>query len=164
VSGKHSGGTPATEALSAAEVTFTLHPYTHHDDSHDFGAEAARELGVDELRIFKTLVVDIGVGRPPLAVGIVPVAGQLDLRAFAAALDAKKAVMAKPEEAARTSGYVVGGISPIGQKTPLPTVLDETAQLFDTIFVSAGKRGLQVELSPTDLLAITGARWGDIAR
>lgn len=161
---KPAGGTPATDALTAAGISFTLHSYTHHDDSRDFGAEAARELGVDELRIFKTLVVDIGLGRPPLAVGVVPVAGQLDLKAFAAAAGAKKAAMAKPAEASRSSGYVVGGISPIGQKTPLPTVLDETAQLFDTIFVSAGKRGLQVELTPDDLLAITGARWADIAR
>lgn len=158
------GGTPATDALTAAGIAFTLHGYTHHDDSRDFGAEAARELGVDELRIFKTLVVDTGAGRPPLVVGVVPVAGQLDLKAIAAAVGAKKAVMAKPAEASRSSGYVVGGISPIGQKTPLPTVLDETAQLFDTIFVSAGKRGLQVELAPADLLTITGASWGDIAR
>lgn len=164
MSGKHSGGTPATDALTAAGIAFTLHTYTHHEDSRDFGAEAARELGVDELRIFKTLVVDVGTGRPPLAVGIVPVAGQLDLKAFAAAVGAKKAAMAKPAEASRSSGYVVGGISPIAQKTPLPTVLDETAQLFDTILVSAGKRGLQVELAPADLLAITGASWGDIAR
>lgn len=161
---KNSGGTPATDALSAAGIAFTLHSYTHHDDSRDFGAEAARELGIDELRIFKTLVVDVGTGRPPLAVGIVPVAGQLDLKAFANAVGAKKAAMAKPAEAARSSGYVVGGISPIGQKTPLPTVIDETAQLFDTIYVSAGKRGLQVELSPADLLTITDAAWGDIAR
>lgn len=164
VSGKHSGGTPATDALTAAGIAFTLHTYTHHEDSRDFGAEAARELGVDELQIFKTLVVDVGSGRPPLAVGIVPVAGQLDLKAFAAAVGAKKATMAKPAAASRSSGYVVGGISPIAQKTPLPTVLDETAQLFDTIFVSAGKRGLQVELAPGDLLAITHATWGDIAR
>lgn len=164
MAGKPTGGTPATDALSAAGIAFTLHSYTHHDDSRDFGAEAARELGVDELRIFKTLVVDIGIGRPPLAVGVVPVAGQLDLKAFAAAIDAKRAAMAKPAEASRSSGYVVGGISPIAQKTPLPTVLDETAQLFDTIFVSAGKRGLQVELAPDDLLAITAARWADIAR
>ena len=159
-----SGGTPATDALAAAGITFTTHAYTHHDDSRDFGAEAARELDVDELRIFKTLVVDVGTGRPPLAVGIVPVAGQLDLKAFAAAVGAKRATMAKPAEASRSSGYVVGGISPIAQRTPLPTVLDETAQLFDTILVSAGKRGLQVELAPADLLAITGATWADIAR
>lgn len=164
MAGKPAGGTPATEALTAAHIAFALHAYTHHDDTRDFGAEAARELGVDELRIFKTLVVDVGIGRPPLAVGVVPVAGQLDLKAFAAAVGAKKAAMAKPADASRSSGYVVGGISPIGQKTPLPTVLDETAQLFDTIFVSAGKRGLQVELAPTDLLAITGARWADVAR
>lgn len=164
MSGRNAVGTPAVEALTAAGVAFTLHPYTHRDDSRDYGAEAARELGVDELRIFKTLVVDIGVGRPPLAVGVVPVAGRLDLKAFAAILDAKKAVMATPAEAARSSGYVTGGISPIGQKTPLPTVLDETAQLFDTVFVSAGRRGLQVELSPADLLALTRATWADIAR
>lgn len=157
-----SGGTPATDALAAAGITFTTHAYTHHDDSR--GAEAARELDVDELRIFKTLVVDVGTGRPPLAVGIVPVAGQLDLKAFAAAVGAKRATMARPAEASRSSGYVVGGISPIAQRTPLPTVLDETAQLFDTILVSAGKRGLQVELAPADLLAITGATWADIAR
>ncbi len=158
------GGTPATDALTAAGVPFTLHPYTHHDDSRDYGAEAARELGVDQLQIFKTLVVDVGIGRSPLAVGIVPVAAQLDLKAFATAVGAKKATMAKPADAARSSGYVVGGISPIAQKARLPTVLDETAQLFDTVFVSAGRRGLQVELAPADLLAITGATWGDIAR
>ncbi|MFT3862162.1 Cys-tRNA(Pro) deacylase [Micropruina sp.] len=164
MAGKPAGGTPATEALSAAGIAFTLRPYTHHDDSRDFGAEAARELGVDELRIFKTLVVDVGLGRPPLAVGVVPVAGQLDLKAFAASVGAKRATMAKPAEASRSSGYVVGGISPIAHRTPLRTVVDETAQLFDTIYVSAGKRGLQVELAPDDLLAITGATWGDIAR
>ena len=164
MAGRQIGGTPATAALAAAGIAFTLHPYTHRDDSRDFGAEAARELGVDELRIFKTLVVDVGAGRASLAVGIVPVAGQLDLKAFAAAVGARKAAMAKPADAARSSGYVVGGISPIAQKTSLPTVLDETAQLFDTVYVSAGRRGLQVELAPSDLLAITHARWGDIAR
>jgi Cys-tRNA(Pro)/Cys-tRNA(Cys) deacylase len=158
------GGTPATETLAAAGIAFELHPYTHHDDSRDFGAEAARELGVDPLRIFKTLVVDVGLDRPVLAVGMVPVAGQLDLKALAGVLGVKKAAMAKPAEAARSSGYVVGGISPIGQRTPLPTVVDETAQLFDTVLVSAGRRGLQVEIAPDDLVAVTGGRYADIAR
>lgn len=161
---KASGGTPATEALTAAGVTFTLHPYTHHDDVRGFGDEAARELGVDPLRIFKTLVVDIGTTRPQLAVGIVPVATQLDLKAFAGCLGQKRAALAAPADAARSSGYVVGGISPIGQRTPLPTVLDETAILWDTILVSAGRRGLQVEVAADDLLAVTGGILGDIAR
>ena len=158
MAGKPSGGTPATEALTAAGVAFSLHSYTHHDDVRGFGDEAARELGVDPLRIFKTLVVDVGAERPQLAVGIVPVASQLDLKAFAACLGHKRA------DAARSSGYVVGGISPIGQRTPLPTVLDETAILWDTILVSAGKRGLQVELAADDLLAVTEGVLGDIAR
>lgn len=164
MAGKPSGGTPATEALTAAGVAFSLHSYTHHDDVRGFGDEAARELGVDPLRIFKTLVVDVGAERPQLAVGIVPVASQLDLKAFAACLGHKRAVMAPPADAARSSGYVVGGISPIGQRTPLPTVLDETAILWDTILVSAGKRGLQVELAADDLLAVTDGVLGDIAR
>lgn len=158
------GGTPATEALAALGIPFTLHPYEHHDEATNYGDEAAAALGVDPLQIFKTLVVDVGAGRPELAVGIVPVAGQLDLKALAAVLGAKKATMADKQAAARSSGYVLGGISPIGQKTPLPTVIDETALLFDTVFVSAGKRGLQVELSPADLAAATSARFADIAR
>ncbi len=159
-----SGGTPATEVLTAAGVPFRLHPYTHHDEVTNFGQEAATELGVDPMRIFKTLIVDVGISRPELAVGVVPVAAQLDLKAMAAALGAKKAVMADKQLAARTSGYVLGGISPIGQKNPLPTIIDETAELFETIFVSAGKRGLQVELSPDDLAAVTSARFADVAR
>ena len=159
-----SGGTPATEALTAAGVRFDLHPYTHRDDARDYGAEAARELGVDPLRIFKTLVVDVGTDRPQFVVGMVPVAAQLDLKAIGGLFGAKRAVMAAPAAAARSSGYVVGGISPIGHRIPLPTVLDETAGLWDTILVSAGRRGLQVELAPDDLLRITGGQWGDIAR
>ena len=164
MSGKPARGTPATEALTSAGITFALHSYTHHDDSRDFGAEAARELGVSDLRIFKTLVVDVGSGRPSLAVGIVPVATQLDLKAFAAIVGAKKAAMAKPADASRSSGYVVGGISPIAQKTQLPTVLDETAILFDTIYVSGGRRGLEIEVAPDDLLAVLDAVLADVSR
>lgn len=158
------GGTPATDALLALDIAFTLHPYEHRDDVSAFGEEAASALGVDPLRIFKTLIVDLGAGRPELAVGIVPVAGQLDLKVFASLLGAKRAAMADRQAAARATGYVLGGISPIGQKTPLPTVIDETALLFDSVFVSAGKRGLQLELSPADLALATSARFADIAR
>ena len=159
-----SGGTPATEALTAAGIAFTLHAYTHHDDSRDFGAEAARELGVDELRIFKTLVVDVGTGRPPLAVGIVPVAGQLDLKAMAAALGVKKVTLADPLVAERVTGSVVGGISPLGQRTPLPTIIDASALGLATLYCSGGKRGFQVELARADLARVVGATFAPIAR
>ena len=156
--------TPATTALDAAGIAYTLHPYDHDPANRHFGDEAAAALGVDPLRIFKTLVVDTGTGRPPLAVAVLPVAAQLDLKAMATALGVKKVDLADPAAAARSSGYLVGGISPIGQKTPLPTVIDETAELFDTVYVSAGRRGLQVELAPGDLLRVTGGEFADIAR
>lgn len=156
--------TPATRVLDDAGVLHTLHSYDHDPANRHFGEEAAAALGVDPLRIFKTLVVDAGSGRPSLAVAVVPVAGQLDLKALAIALGVKKVELADPAAASRSSGYLVGGISPIGQKAPLPTVIDETADLFDTVFVSAGRRGLQVELAPADLVRITAGRLADIAR
>ncbi|HEY3408160.1 MAG TPA: Cys-tRNA(Pro) deacylase [Propionicimonas sp.] len=158
------GGTPATEALVNAGVTFVLHPYDHDPASTAYGDEAAQALGVDPLRIFKTLVIDIGAARPELAVAVLPVGTQLDLKRFAAALGAKKASMADKDQVARSTGYVLGGVSPVAQKVALPTLIDETAQLWDTILVSAGKRGLQVELSPNDLADVVSASFADIAR
>jgi Cys-tRNA(Pro)/Cys-tRNA(Cys) deacylase len=154
------GATPATTALIDAGIAFTVHPYEHHDDNTNFGEEAAAAIGVDANRIFKTLVADVG-GR--LVVAVIPVARQLDLKALATAYGSKKAIMADPVVAARSSGYVVGGISPIGQRHPLPTVLDASADDFDTVYVSAGRRGLQVELAPADLRAVTGATTAPIA-
>ena len=154
------GGTPATVALTRAGVGFTLHAYEHAEDERHFGEEAAAALGVDPARIFKTLVVDVG---GPLAVAVVPVAGSLDLKAFASALGHKKAAMADPVAAERSSGYVRGGISPLGQRRRLPTVLDVSAQLFPTVYVSAGRRGLQVQLSPADLVRVAGASVAAIA-
>ncbi|QIZ98571.1 Cys-tRNA(Pro) deacylase [Leifsonia sp. PS1209] len=150
-------GTPATVALTAAGIAFTVHAYDHDPAAASYGLEAAEALGVEPDRVFKTLLADTELG---LVVGIVPVTGMLDLKALAAAVGAKRATMADPAVAERKTGYVVGGISPIGQKTRLRTVLDETAQLWDTVFVSGGKRGMDVELSPTDLLAVTA---GDVA-
>ncbi|HEX5334947.1 MAG TPA: Cys-tRNA(Pro) deacylase [Propionicimonas sp.] len=158
------GGTPATEALVNAGVEFVLHLYDHDPGSTAYGDEAAQALGVDPLRIFKTLVIDIGGARPELAVAVLPVGTQLDLKRFAAALGAKKASMADKDQVARSTGYVLGGVSPVAQKVALPTLIDETAQLWDTILVSAGKRGLQVELSPIDLADVVSASFADIAR
>ena len=155
------GGTPATVALTRAGVGFTSHPYDHDPAAESFGLEAARVLGVDPGRVFKTLFVSAD-GR--LAVGVVPVSGQLDLKAVAAALGAKKAVMAEPAVAERASGYVVGGISPVGQKRPHPTVVDESALAFETVFVSGGRRGLDLELAPADLLRVTSATTARIGR
>ncbi|MCW2810616.1 MAG: YbaK family protein [Friedmanniella sp.] len=155
------GGTPATEALRRAGVEFTLHPYEHQDGETHFGEEAAAALGVDPARLFKTLVADLGA---ELVVAVVPVVGQLDLKGLAQALGAKKAAMADPGAAARSSGYVLGGISPLGQRTRLRTVLDASAARFATVFVSAGRRGLQVELSPDDLARVTGALVAPVAR
>ncbi|MFC6153876.1 Cys-tRNA(Pro) deacylase [Nocardioides yefusunii] len=164
-SGSTGGGTPATDALSAAGVPFTVHTYTHDPRSTSYGLEAAQALGKPPAQVFKTLLVDVATsGRPELAVGIVPVDTQLDLKALAGALGVKKAVMADPALAARSSGYVVGGISPIGQKTLLPTVLDESAILHETVLVSGGRRGMDVELAPDALLALTRGSYAPIAR
>lgn len=157
---KAPAGTPATVALTAAGIPFSAHPYVHDPAAPSFGLEAAEALGVEPDRVFKTLLADTDLG---LVVGVVPVTGMLDLKALAAAVGAKRATMADPAVAERRTGYVVGGISPIGQKTRHVTVVDETAQLFDTVFVSGGKRGFDVELSPGDLLRATGGAFGAIA-
>ena len=164
---KQAGGTPATEALTRAGVAHTLHPYEHHDGERHFGDEATAALGLDPERVFKTLVADVADtagGRPTLVVAVVPVARQLDLKALAGAVGAKRAAMADPAAAQRSSGYVLGGISPLGQRTPLPTVVDATASGFPTVYVSAGRRGLQVELAPADLVAVTGATLAAVSR
>lgn len=153
-------GTPATARLTKAKVPFTLHQYVHDPRAAAFGEEAAAALGVPAERIFKTLIATVD---GQLACGVVPVSGRLDLKAFAASVGGKRAELAEPAAAARATGYVVGGISPIGQKTRLPIVLDESASHFPSVYVSAGKRGLQVELAPADLLAITDGRLGPIA-
>lgn len=147
-------------ALARAGVAFTLHPYAHAEHNTHYGDEAAAALDVDAARIFKTLVVDVGGG---LAVAVVSVAGQLDLKAVAVALGSKKAMLADPAVAARSTGYVVGGISPLGQRTRLRTVVDVSALDFPTVHVSGGRRGLQVELAPGDLVRLTAAIVAPIA-
>ena len=154
-------GTPATVALTRAGIAFTAHAYEHDPRAAAYGLEAAEKLGLDPERVFKTLLANVDGG---LVVGIVPVAMQLDLKALAQALGGKRAEMADPAGAERKTGYVVGGISPIGQKTALPTLLDESAILAETIFVSGGRRGLDLELAPDDLIAVTGGRYAPIAR
>ncbi|MFK0072099.1 MULTISPECIES: Cys-tRNA(Pro) deacylase [Arthrobacter] len=151
---KHSTGTPATLALEAAGVPFTLHLYDHDPRNTNFGLEAAEALGFAPEQVFKTLMVQLADG---MAVGIVPVSGTLDLKAVAAAFGQKKASMADPAAAQRRTGYVLGGISPLGQRSPSPTVLDDSAFEHATILVSGGRRGLDVELSPEDLSRLTGA-------
>ena len=155
-------GTPATVALSRLGLAFTVHEYHHDPAAPSFGLEAAAALGVEPDRMFKTLLAEVdGVG---LVVGVVPVSGSLDLKSLAAAVGGKRASMAPPSLAERRTGYVVGGISPIGQRTSLPTRLDETAQLWDTVFVSGGRRGLDLEIAPADLLLATAATYADISR
>ncbi|MFC8037910.1 Cys-tRNA(Pro) deacylase [Paenarthrobacter sp. NPDC057355] len=154
-----SQGTPATAALAAAGVPFTLHPYAHDPAASSYGLEAAEVLGIEPERVFKTLMVEV---EGKLAVAIVPVSGNLDLKAAAAALGSKKATMADPKAAERRTGYVLGGISPLGQRQPSPTVLDESALGFETILVSGGRRGLDIELAPADLLRLTNGTTGAI--
>ncbi|MFI7017605.1 Cys-tRNA(Pro) deacylase [Streptomyces sp. NPDC050164] len=155
------GGTPATVALTAAGVEFTVHSYDHDPSHPSYGEEAAEAMGVSPDRVFKTLVADIDGA---LTVAVVPVAGQLDLKALAAAVGGKRATMADPTLAERTTGYVRGGISPLGQRKKLPTVLDASASSHPTICVSAGRRGLEVELSPEDLATLTEAVLAPIGR
>lgn len=158
---QQSGGTPATVALTSAGVAYTVHSYDHDPAHPSYGEEAAQAMGVSPDRVFKTLVADVDGA---LTVAVVPVAGQLDLKALAAAVGGKRAAMADPALAERTTGYVRGGISPLGQRKRLRTVLDASASDHDTICVSAGRRGLEVELAPADLAALTGAVLAPVGR
>lgn len=152
--------TPAIRALEAAGVAFTLHEYARGEALHDFGREAAEQLGLDPDQVFKTLLVTAD-GDP--AVAIVPVSGKLSLKAVGAALGAKRVSMCDPSDAERITGYVRGGISPFGQKRRLRTVVDELATAFDTVYVSGGKRGLDVGVAPGDLIDLLDATVADVA-
>ena len=141
--------TPAIQVVRRAGVPHVLHEYRHDPAAGSYALEAATELGVDPARVFKTLVVDLDGA---LTVCIVPAGDQLDLRALG-----KRAAMAGTERAERVTGYVAGGISPLGQRRRLPTLVDDSALAHETVFVSAGRRGLEIELAPADLVALTGA-------
>lgn len=154
-------GTPATVALTKAHIAYAVRAYEHDPSAESFGLEAAQALGVEPARVFKTLLVDTSAG---LAVGVVPVDRTLDLKGMASALGVKKVAMADPVAAERSSGYVVGGISPIGQKRALPTVIDDSALGHSTVLVSGGRRGLDLELSPGDLVSATAGTTAPIAR
>jgi Cys-tRNA(Pro)/Cys-tRNA(Cys) deacylase len=156
--------TPAIKAAAAAGVHVIEHSYPHEPGSDGYGMEAARALGLDPARVFKTLLVMRNGDRRDLAVAVVPVRGQLDLKAMAAVSGAKKVEMAKPADAERATGYVVGGISPLGQKRRLPTVVDASALGFGTVFVSGGRRGLDIEIAPADLIRLCQAASAPIAR
>jgi Cys-tRNA(Pro)/Cys-tRNA(Cys) deacylase len=156
-----SGGTPATVALDAAGVDYSVHAYEHDPAASSYGTEAAEVLGLDPRAVLKTLLADVD-GR--LVVAIVPVSGQLDLKALASAVGGKRAAMADPAAAERSTGYVVGGISPLGQRKRLTTVLDESAAALEKVYVSGGKRGLDLGLSPTDLVRLLDATVAPIGR
>jgi Cys-tRNA(Pro)/Cys-tRNA(Cys) deacylase len=151
---KKAAGTPATALLTAEGVEFTLHPYEVSADAPNYGALVAEALGVEPERLFKTLIAEVDGG---LVVAAVPVTGDLDLKALAGAAGGKRGVLADRSAAERSSGYVRGGISPLGQRRRLPTVIDDSALGLDQIYVSAGRRGLQVALAPADLIRLTGA-------
>jgi Cys-tRNA(Pro)/Cys-tRNA(Cys) deacylase len=168
-SGPSAGATPATAVLEEAGVPHTRHTYAHDPravaDGGSYGLEAAAALGLAPETVYKTLLVVLeGAPRPGLGVAIVPVTHKLDLKAVAAALGVKKATMAEPRAAERTTGYVVGGISPLGQRTRLPTVLDTSAVSHPTVYVSGGRRGFDLGLAPDDLVRVTGAVLADVAR
>ena len=158
------GATPATAALARAGVAHVVRAYEHDPAvaaaAGGYGAEAAAALGVDPAQVLKTLVASVD---GDLVVAVVPVDGRLDLKALAAAVGGKRAVMAEPAAAERATGYVVGGISPLGQRRRLRTVVDAGALEHPTVLVSAGRRGLDVELAPADLVALTGAVTAPVA-
>jgi Cys-tRNA(Pro)/Cys-tRNA(Cys) deacylase len=155
------GGTRATEQLARLGIRHVLHRYAHDPRHPSYGQEASEALGVPADRVFKTLVADVD---GQLTVAVVPVAGSLDLKALASAVGGKKAVMADPGQAERASGYVTGGIAPVGLRRSLPVVVEETALRHATVFCSAGQRGLEIELAPADLIATANARTAPIAR
>ncbi|MFD1324470.1 Cys-tRNA(Pro) deacylase [Micromonospora sonneratiae] len=153
-------GTPATALLVKQKIAHSTHPYNVSPDTPNYGAEVAAALGVPPGQVFKSLVTEVD---GTLTVAVVPVTGELDLKALATAAGGKRATMADRTVAERATGYVRGGISPLGQRKRLPTVVDSSAEKFPTIYVSAGRRGLQLQLAPTDLVRLTGATTAPIA-
>tara|TARA_R110002095_G_scaffold189162_5_gene166622 strand:- start:1071 stop:1547 length:477 start_codon:yes stop_codon:yes gene_type:complete len=156
--------TPAVNCVKKAKISYQIHSYQHDPGTQSYGSEAADALGVDPSRVFKTLLVSLDGNPKQLAVGVVPVSCSLDLKAMGALLGCKKATMADPQEAQRSSGYLLGGISPLGQKKQLPLILDRRARDLTTLYVSGGKRGLEIELSPADLLRLSAGQYGEIGR
>ncbi|KPQ30693.1 MAG: Cys-tRNA(Pro) deacylase [Marinobacter excellens HL-55] len=149
--------TPGILAAQKAKVSYTVHEYQHEPSAESYGTEAAEKMGVDPSRVFKTLVVS--VDGKTLAVAVLPVTHLLSLKLIAKAAGAKKAAMADKLDVQRSTGYVLGGVSPLGQKKRLPSYIDASAQQFDTVFVSAGKRGLEIELAPADLARLTNGQF-----
>ncbi|MGD8421993.1 MAG: Cys-tRNA(Pro) deacylase [Gammaproteobacteria bacterium] len=154
--------TPGIEQARRAKIDYRVHEYEHDPTSESWGLEAAQKTGVAEARIFKTLVVELA--NDELSVGVLPVSAMLSMKAIARAAGAKKAAMAKPADVERSTGYVLGGVSPLGQKRKLKTFIDESARDFQTIYVSAGRRGLEIELSPEDLARLTRGIFASISR
>lgn len=153
-------GTPATALLTKRKIPHSTHPYEVSPDAPNYGALVAEALGVPPQRVFKSLVTEVDGA---LTVAVVPVTGELDLKALAAAVGGKRAALADRAAAERATGYVRGGISPLGQRRRLPTVLDSSALAYDTVYVSAGRRGLQLQLAPADLVALTDATTAPLA-
>lgn len=158
---KRGAATPATKVLGTAGIPYALHPYQHDPDSSAYGSEAAEKLGVDPKRVFKTLMAEVD---GELVVAVVPVSGKLDLKALAATVGGKRAAMVDPVRAERATGYRVGGISPLGQKRQFPTVIDDSCLRFPSVLVSAGRRGLDLEVMPQRLIDILNARLAPIGR
>jgi Cys-tRNA(Pro)/Cys-tRNA(Cys) deacylase len=156
--------TPAIKAAQSAGVPVRPLEYRHDPNSTDYGMEAARALELDPARVFKTLLVTLAGDTRRLAVAVVPVAGQLDLKAMAAACRVKKVALADPALAERATGYLVGGISPLGQRRQLPTVIDASVMDYPAIYVSGGRRGLDIEIAPADLVRLCRAGLADIGR
>ncbi len=154
--------TPAISVVEKNKITHKIHEYTHDPASQSYGLEAAEKLGLPPARVFKTLVVELD-GRE-LAVAVIPVSAQLSMKLMAKALGAKKAAMAAPAAVQRATGYVLGGVSPLGQKKRLRTVIDTAADSQPTIFVSAGRRGLEIELNPADLLKLVNGEFRQISQ
>jgi Cys-tRNA(Pro)/Cys-tRNA(Cys) deacylase len=152
--------TPAIDLLKQRKIAHQIHEYQHDPAAHSYGLEAAEKMGVPVERVFKTLVVSLDEGK--LAVGLVPVSCQLSLKQIAKAAGAKKATMADKTLVQRATGYVLGGVSPLGQKKRLPTYIDVTARDFATVFISAGRRGLDIELAPGDLCALLGGEFVEL--